>query len=134
MKVKVNELNGTALDWVTARALGIPAVELLIHGSGKYQSLFRKNRDEYGALNGRYTTGPDLLFSRKWEAGGPIIEREKISPGWSIEGHWGAYRFDPEDELEATFMHFGPTPLIAAMRCYVASKLGEEVDIPEELT
>lgn len=28
----------------------------------------------------------------------------------------------------------GPAPLIAAMRCYVASKLGEEVEIPEELT
>jgi hypothetical protein len=28
----------------------------------------------------------------------------------------------------------GPTPLIAAMRCYVASKLGDAVEIPEELT
>lgn len=27
----------------------------------------------------------------------------------------------------------GPTPLIAAMRCYVASKLGDEVEVPEEL-
>jgi hypothetical protein len=27
----------------------------------------------------------------------------------------------------------GRTPLIAAMRCYVASKLGDEVEIPEEL-
>lgn len=27
----------------------------------------------------------------------------------------------------------GPTPLIAAMRCFVASKLGDEVEIPEEL-
>jgi hypothetical protein len=27
----------------------------------------------------------------------------------------------------------GPTPLIAAMRCYVASKLGDTVEIPEEL-
>mgnify|MGYP003443521145 FL=1 len=27
----------------------------------------------------------------------------------------------------------GPTPLVAAMRCYVASKLGDEVDVPEEL-
>jgi hypothetical protein len=27
-----------------------------------------------------------------------------------------------------------PTPLIAAMRCYVASKLGDEVDVPDELT
>jgi len=31
------------------------------------------------------------------------------------------------------FEQDGPTPLIAAMRCYVASKLGEEVDVPEEL-
>jgi hypothetical protein len=28
----------------------------------------------------------------------------------------------------------GSTPLIAAMRCYVASKLGDEVEIPKELT
>ena len=28
---------------------------------------------------------------------------------------------------------YGPTPLIAAMRRYVASKLGDEVDVPEEL-
>jgi len=28
----------------------------------------------------------------------------------------------------------GPTPLIAATRCYVASKLGDDIEIPEELT
>jgi hypothetical protein len=28
---------------------------------------------------------------------------------------------------------YGHTPLIAAMRCYVASKLGDEVEIPQEL-
>ena len=28
---------------------------------------------------------------------------------------------------------FGPTPLIAAMRSYVASKLGETVEVPDEL-
>jgi hypothetical protein len=27
----------------------------------------------------------------------------------------------------------GPTPLIAAMRCYVASKMGDEIELPEEL-
>jgi hypothetical protein len=37
------------------------------------------------------------------------------------------------DEGEREFMQ-GPTPLIAAMRCYVASKLGEEIDVPNELT
>ena len=34
---------------------------------------------------------------------------------------------------DQTKMVYGPTALIAAMRCYVASKLGEEVDVPEEL-
>jgi hypothetical protein len=27
----------------------------------------------------------------------------------------------------------GPTQLVSAMRCYVGSKLGNEVDVPEEL-
>ncbi len=43
-----------------------------------------------------------------------------------------------EDEWEAMikggfFTSYGSTPLIAAMRCYVASKLGEEVEVPDEL-
>lgn len=48
--------------------------------------------------------------STNWSQGGPIIEREA-----------------------AQYECFGPTPLIAAMRCYVASKLGDEVEIPDEL-
>ena len=62
-----------------------------------------------------------------WEQGGPIIEREKIdvcvdNDGWFT---WYAKKGDVE--------RGGATPLIAAMRCYVASKLGPEVDVPEEL-
>jgi hypothetical protein len=62
--------------------------------------------------------------STEWEFGGPIIEREKITTGWFNE--WVA---DPDGAFEQR----GPTPLIAAMRCYVASKLSDEIDIPEEL-
>jgi hypothetical protein len=61
-----------------------------------------------------------------WAQGGPIIEREMISIEWTGED-WMAYIFHDEE-------CFGPTPLIAAMRCYVASKLGDEVEVPEELT
>jgi len=32
-----------------------------------------------------------------------------------------------------TLGQYGPTPLIAAMCCYVTSKLGEEVEVPDEL-
>jgi hypothetical protein len=68
--------------------------------------------------------------STRWEDGGPIIEREEISVGpIDVSGPWLAMpvRGKNKDAI------FGPTPLIAAMRCYVASKLGDEVEVPDEL-
>ena len=64
-------------------------------------------------------------YSSDWSQGGPIIEREKITLEWTGEDWMGYIWHDAE--------FFGPTPLIAAMRCYVASKLGDTVEIPEEL-
>lgn len=66
--------------------------------------------------------------STDWSQGGPIIEREKIGvwPSESISGQWGARMLN-------TYIMYGPTPLIAAMRCFVASKLGDEVEVPDEL-
>ena len=75
---------------------------------------------EQGDLDaGEY--GPGFAPATDWEHGGPIIEREGIAliPGWTAE--------------RPGFSADGPTPLIAAMRCYVASKLGDDVEIPEEL-
>lgn len=64
--------------------------------------------------------------STDWSQGGPIIERECIAiKAIATEPvHWRAGFY---------YQIKGPTPLIAAMRCYVASKLGDEVEIPEEL-
>lgn len=70
-----------------------------------------------------------------WAQGGPIIEREGMGVWmyeWNEEG-------EPEvgwytEDKDGNHVRTGPTPLIAAMRCYVASKLGDEVDVPEELT
>jgi hypothetical protein len=36
--------------------------------------------------------------------------------------------------IDTLLVSNGPTALIAAMRCFVESKMGNEVDIPEELT
>jgi hypothetical protein len=61
--------------------------------------------------------------SSKWSHGGPLIEREgiwlsKVGPVWRANvGDMG-------------MTYFGETALQAAMRAYVAFKLGEEV--PEE--
>lgn len=65
---------------------------------------------------------PDLL----WEHGGPIIERERLHLK-PVDDTYRCYDYN------ATVWQYGPTPLIAAMRCFVASKLGDEVDVPEEL-
>lgn len=103
MKVRTSELQGAALDWV---------VELIEQGE-------RAKRLDYPSS-----------YSTEWEYGGPIIERERIDVMWGGD-RWCAYTMTPngENQLQTE----GPTPLIAAMRGYVASKLGFEVEIPEEV-
>jgi hypothetical protein len=76
--------------------------------------------------------GVEIVYSPStdWAQGGPIIEREGIH----IKKHpsdWIALPYDSVFSEEA--YQQGPTPLIAAMRCYVASKMGDEVDVPEDL-
>lgn len=63
--------------------------------------------------------------SKLWEQGGLIIEQERISLIDQGGDYWQA--------LCGWIETFGDTPLIAAMRCYVASKLGDEIELPEEL-
>ena len=79
-------------------------------------------------------------YSTDWAQGGPIIEREEINLLKRDDRPWSgyAYRYGKHKKLRGQrgceiFRATGPTPLIAAMRCYVASKLGDTIDIPEEL-
>jgi hypothetical protein len=69
-------------------------------------------------------------YSTDWAAGGSIIDRECITvehAGVWVGRCWKDSDGDEQIEIE------GATPLVAAMRCYVASKLGDEVEIPDEL-
>ena len=114
MKLKTSELQGAVLDWAVTKAEGIE----LSHGC--YNRLL---------VDGRMSAGQKMLApynpSTDWELGGPIIEREKIE--LTHDGfEWWARIWADED-------YEGPTPLIAAMRCYVASQLGDEVEVPDEL-
>jgi hypothetical protein len=109
MKVKVSELQGAALDWAVAKCKGmVPNTPFI-------------------AANKEYTFKP----STDWAQGGPIIEREKLCITASVEGDWTA--FCVSDEMDMQWICRGPTPLIAAMRCYVASQMGDEIELPEEL-
>ena len=122
--MKTSELQRAALDWAVAIALGHDKQDI-ITDFGVY---IRIKTQPAGTLT--------FCPSNDWAQGGPIIERWEIGlkrnapcsdgrqweAGPSITakgagGKWG----------------YGPTPLIAAMRCYVASKLGDETEIPEEL-
>ena len=70
--------------------------------------------------------GKGLEYSTDWACGGPIIEREGISI-YRMTSDWSA-AYNPSGATQD-----GPTPLIAAMRCYVSNRLGNEVEVPEEL-
>ena len=129
MKVSTSELAGAALDWAVAKCEGVRTVLARYEHTMTGVCVLDAELVEMG------TDGPqELRYSRDWARGGPIIEREGISTEFDKAGYkdsWVAYKLGVpyEDNPES-----GPTPLIAAMRCYVASKLGDEVDIPEELT
>lgn len=128
MKVKVSELLGVSLDWAVAKCDGKNGV---LHDDGITRCIV------IAAPSGVYkgTWRPTI----NWSQGGPIIERglnnlfkhnqlDKSKPPV-----WCAVINVPSEHGTMLLQYDGPTPLIAAMRCYVASKLGEEVDIPEEL-
>jgi hypothetical protein len=74
--------------------------------------------------------------STDWAQGGPIIERERI--GFKYTGTAMEFVAWVNGELSTMHDQYGPTPLIAAMRCYVASKFGDDlvlfkVEVPDEL-
>ena len=112
MNIKTAELTGSALDWAVAKCEGIKLNE---------GNTLSNDCDVYAP-------------STDWSQGGAIIEREEISisrefssgrvqwKAWFPAIIQGRYGLKPAC--------YGETPLAAAMRCYVASKLGDEVDVP----
>lgn len=105
--MKTSELTGAALDWAVATCEKW-RLDLVPEGS--------------------YSPSTD------WAQGGPLIERIKgfQFKQW-LESHPESCCEAHIHNYEGDWIQFGPTPLIAAMRCYVASKLGDTVDVPEEL-
>lgn len=73
---------------------------------------------------------PCPRFSTDWSAGGPVIEREGIELS-ATEGGWWA-EVGARDRYGCAP---GPTPLVAAMRALVASRVGrgKPVLVPVEL-
>ena len=105
--IKVAEATELQLDWLVARIEG----------------------DELPKDGGK-----GLDYSSDWAVGGPIIEREAHNLFKHNGGtEWCCACNVPRDGYTAIVTADGPTPLIAAMRCFVTSRLGEEVEVPDEL-
>ena len=105
-KIKTSQLTGAALDWAVTKCQGYDASV----GEG-----------EWGMWG----------WTTDWAQAGPLIERENISitsttfSWWECAEGWYAHIGDRYAD--------GDTPLVAAMRCYVASVMGDEIDVPAQL-
>ena len=124
--VQTKDLTGRALDYAVALAEGgsdpeFDGVTWSFNLAGAIKVLAKG-------------WAPSMSYcpSADWAHGGPIIEREVITLTHPKYDCWTAHKYDDRDAYESHVLD-GPTPLIAAMRCFVASKLGETIDIPQEL-
>lgn len=115
-KIEVSKLSGSSLDWAVAKAEG------------------RRIESTRGGVY-----WPELCHyspSTSWDKIGPLIYREgiTISEENKDTGLWSAYiRQNLFLDDGSDCWQLGETPQVAAARCYVASKLGREVEIPDEL-
>ena len=119
MKIKVSEATDKQLNFMVAKAVGM----IVTNHNG---SVFW----------GNFAT---VTPTTSWSQGGPIIESERITvqtDKHDTDGDiWSAYRRENLFAGDGTdCWSTGPTLLVAGLRCFVLSKLGHEVEIPEELT
>lgn len=131
--MKTSELTGAALDWAVAKAEGllepkeffgkmVPSVVLDMEYWADGTPMVRLNPCPDVYRRAEYDP------STSWQHGGPIIEEEKLDVFCSGTV-WDASTGDRHPNVVKS----GTTPLIAAMRCYVASKLGDDIELPKEL-
>ena len=156
MKIKVSEATGVKLDWMVAKCEGGYDLQLRsTYGAKTAWQYTMMDEEEPERMDKFYLS--DTSYSTDWQLGGPIIERERIELcSYSNDGVDTAFRskgdeqgnYSHEEEYVISVPEVitwtawvkygshkqdGPTPLIAAMRCFVCSRLGEIVEVPDEL-
>lgn len=119
--VPVGELAGTSLDWAVAKC---DSIEVEYIDDGRTRCLLRLSP---------FT----ILYSpsTNWTQGGSIIERDGISlrPHDHHVHKWSAEHPLGSAKSRLSSFSTGPSPLVAAMRCYMTGKLGDSIEIPEEI-
>ncbi len=132
--MKTSLLTGAALDWAVAQCeelnpmLSSSFEEGCVEGLAGYPFVYLHEPMKHNIAAPAFYTG--YVPSASWWIGGAIIEREEITVEYA--GVWLGRCWKDSDGEEQIQIE-GETPLIAAMRCYVASKFGYEIEVPEEL-
>ena len=126
MKHKTAELSGALLDAAVSKALGREFEIGPYRVSGGCGITFVRE-DPVCIVDGLIHFEP----STSWKDGGPIIDK-LMAQGLRLSGSKTRY---PEDKTSCQasidgVVCGGATPLIAAMRAFVAHKLGEELALP----
>ena len=149
MKIKTSDLEGAALDWAVAQ------LELVAHDTETNILMVTVGDDNDWKYqpSSNWSQGGPIIESANitiiranddYEKDCQGFTSLKRVPVWFAEcdqcvGHSPHTSYEGE-HMEPTFMvgegdgYYGPAPLIAAMRAFVASQLGEEVEVPDEIT
>lgn len=117
--MKTSELTGAALDWAVAKCEGVSP-----KGFAQFYG-YVEGADEDCPVG-----APMYTYATIWDQMGPIIEREHIALDYAFDDGWLAVITREVPGGIEQLGGFGTTPLVAAARCYVMSKLGEEVEVP----
>ena len=115
-KKRVSELDGCELDYWVAMAMG---ESFRIEEGGGIFVLDDEDIDPATMLVAEYEYKP----SSEWHFSGPIIEDHGITLICSGDGNWSAM-----SQNGMPTMMTASTPLIAAMRTFVAMRFGQFVD------
>ena len=151
--IKVKDLDGPALDWAVAKLEGEVALRrwksanynpsaswqqggpiISLRGIQIRQLLQREySLLEYNERNLQRLSGYSFTVVARPLKIGPGRYLKVENKPHPLHGVWLAKREKSTSEKVCwSLSDFpSPTPLVAAMRCYVASEIGEEVDIPD---
>jgi hypothetical protein len=123
--VQVSEAVDATLDWLVAKCEGHESRCAWMLEKDGYIA-WQNYEQAWGNPIPKYSTDGGVAVL--------IIEREKISVVYERNSAPQGCLWDAvKPGGTSIYLEYGPTFLIAAMRCYVASKLGSTVEVPDEI-
>jgi hypothetical protein len=111
--LKTSELTSRALDYAVCKAKGLD---------------LRENPKGHWYVQVTDARGAIPPYSTNWTYGGPLVEKERLDLEYYDRDEWGS-----RERSKSTVNQYGSTPLQAACRAFVASVLGDTVEVPKEL-